>query len=178
MLLFRFSDGVKIKQTQFDEISSTNNLENPGNLTRSMEPITLQADNYMNGFEQVFDILSKRNYCTAQALIVIPWTESYPVTESVSRCECYRNGSIQEFENHVSGIYHCSRRQLPTVYLDEIHADAAKNWVVSRPKPNDIITDYISVGGFEHPIVVIFNPDGHFEHSLAMRSTGMAYGPL
>ena len=124
----------------------------------------------MNGCEQVFDILSKGNYST-RALVVIPWNERV----SVSRCECYRNGSIQEFENHVSGIYQRCKRQLPTVYFDNSHADAAKYWVVSSPKSNDIITDYISVGGFEHPIVVIFNCDGNFEHNLAMRSTGKGH---
>ena len=44
--------------------------------------------------------------------------------------------------------------------------------LVSSPKPNDMITDYISVGGFEHSIVVIFNSADKFEHNLAMRSTG------
>ena len=138
------------------------------NLTRSIEPITLQADNYMNGYEQVFDILSKGNYSTTQALFVIPWTERL----GIYRCECYRIGSIQEFENHVSRIYQQSKRQLPTIYLDKFHVDAANHWVVSSPKPNDMITDYISVGGFEHSIVVIFNSADKFEHNLAMRSTG------
>ena len=122
----------------------------------------------MNGYEQVFDILSKGNYYTTQALFVIPWTERL----GISRCECYRNGTIQEFENHVSGIYQQSKRQLPTIYLDKFHVDAANHWVVSSPKPNDMITDYISVGGFEHSIVVIFNSADKFEHNLAMRSTG------
>ena len=138
------------------------------NLTRSIEPITLQADNYIKGYEQVFDILSKGNYSATQALFVIPWTERL----GISRCECYRNGTIQEFENHVSGIYQQSKRQLPTIYLDKFHVDAARHWVDSSPKPNDMITDYISVGGFEHSIVVIFNSADKFEHNLAMRSTG------
>ena len=45
--------------------------------------------------------------------------------------------------------------------------------MTSSKKANDLITDHHLVNGFEHPIVVIFNKKGHFEHNIAMRSTGV-----
>ena len=36
-----------------------------------------------------------------------------------------------------------------------------------------MITDFNLVNGYEHPIVVVFNRTGFFEHNMSMRSTGL-----
>ena len=70
-------------------------------------------------------------------------------------------------------IYNNFNRPQPKVYLEKANVDQAKTWVTSSNKANDLITDNQLVNGFEHPIVVIFNRKGSFEHNLAMRSTGI-----
>ena len=68
-----------------------------------------------------------------------------------------------------------SRGNQPIVYLEKSQVQEAKNWVYNIPKTKaaDLITDFNLVNGFEHPIVVMFNRDGFFEHNMAMRSTGL-----
>ena len=73
----------------------------------------------------------------------------------------------------ITPIYKKFNRPQPNVYLEKANVDQAKTWVTSSNKANDLITDRYLVNGFEHPIVVIFNQIGYFEHNLAMRATGI-----
>ena len=104
--------------------------------------------------------------CNTSALIVVPWTIS-------PKCKCYKDKSPQELMAFLAPIYNNFNRPQPKVYLEKANVDQAKTWVTSSNKANDLITDHQLVNGFEHPIVVIFNLKGRFEHNLAMRSTGI-----
>ena len=75
--------------------------------------------------------------------------------------------------NHINGIYQQAQRSQPIIYLDQSKATQAFDWVTSISKTNDMITNSLLVNGYEHPIVVVFNCGGCFEHNLAMRSTGL-----
>ena len=56
--------------------------------------------------------------------------------------------------------------------MDQTQVQETKNWVTG-PKTNDMITDFNLVNGCKHPIVVVFNRNGFFEHNMSMRSTGL-----
>ena len=110
---------------------------------------------------------------TSSALIVITW-----LSNVLGHCECYKNkiGTSEDLKAHIHDIYHKFKRNQPIVYLKKSHKEDAKNWVCDIiPSTNkaDLITDFNLVNGFEHPIVVMFNRDGFFEHNIAMRSTGL-----
>ena len=124
--------------------------------------------NNQEGFEKVFEALKGiDDACNTSALIVIPWT--WPLY-----CKCYKDKSPQELMAFLAPIYNNFNRPQPKVYLEKANVVQAKTWVTSSNKAsNDLITDGNLVNGFEHPIVVIFNAKGQFEHNLAMRSTGI-----
>merc|ERR1719219_1480398 len=158
-----------VKANALNDTSKIGELEIPSNLTRTFptENFLLEANNYQDGFEKVFEALKGiDDACNTSALIVIPWTDPH-------YCKCYKDKSPQELKAFLAPIYTNFNRPQPKVYLEKANVDQAKTWVTSSNKANDLITDPLLVNGFEHPIVVIFNRKGKFEHNLAMRSTGI-----
>ena len=152
--------------SKLDEIDM---LKIPTNLTRSFKPVTLQAKNYKDGFEKVFQALSNGNHY-GSALFVLPWNSYIDNT-----CGCYKKdlGFTQQVMNYIDGIYQQVQRSQPVIYLEQSKVTQAFNWVTSGAKTNDMITNSFLVNGYEHLVVVVFNQDGRFEHNLAMRSTGL-----
>ena len=164
-----YSSNALNDTSKLDEI---NLLNIPTNLTRSFPPIIFQAKQYKDGFAKVIKFLKEENH-TSSALIVIPW-----LSNVLGHCECYKNkiGTSEDLKAHIHDIYHKFKRTQPIVYFKKSHEEDAKNWVCNIiPSTNkaDLITDFNLVNGFEHPIVVMFNRDGFFEHNIAMRSTGL-----
>jgi len=152
-----------------NDTSKIGELEIPSNLTRTFpkENFLSVAKNYQDGFEKVFEALKRiDDACNTSALIVIPWTRPY-------FCKCYKDKSPQELMAFLAPIYNNFNRPQPIVYLEKANINQAKTWVTSSNKANDLITDGNLVNGFEHPIVVIFNRKGYFEHNFVMRSTGI-----
>ena len=144
-------------------------LEIPSNLTRtfSTENFLLEANNYQDGFEKVFESLKNiDDACKTSSLIVMPWANTY-------YCKCYKDKSPQELMAFLAPIYNNFNRPQPNVYLEKANIDQAKAWMISSSKANDLITDNFLVNGCEQPIVVVFNEKGEFHHNLAMRSTGI-----
>ena len=144
-------------------------LEIPSNLTRTFptENFLLEANNYQDGFEKVFESLKNiDDACKTSSLIVMPWANTY-------YCKCYKDKSPQELMAFLAPIYDNFNRPQPNVYLEKANIDQAKAWMISSSKANDLITDNFLVNGCEQPIVVVFNEKGEFHHNLAMRSTGI-----
>ena len=136
----------------------------------------LEANNYQDGFEKVFEALKgiDDTFNTA-AFIVIPWSGSltYNTDSMTGHCKCYEECTPQELMTFLAPIYKKFNRPEPIVYLEIEHVDQTKTWVTKSNKANDLITSHYLVNGFEHSIVVIFNEKGAFPHNIAMRSTGI-----
>ena len=151
--------------SKLDEVAT---LQIPNNLTRSFDPKTINAKNYKDGLQQVFTELDSSNLSSESALIVIPWHYF-----KRDMCGCYKKKTMAEFIAHIDLVYQqFPHRQKPNVYMDQTQVQETKNWVTG-PKTNDMITDFNLVNGCEHPIVVVFNRNGFFEHNMSMRSTGL-----
>ena len=161
----------------YNDTSKIRELEIPSNLTRNFqtERFQLEANNYQDGFEKVFEALKHiDDACNnTSILFVIPWQHTSVLWSLPRFCKCYKERSLKELRTLISPIYNKFNRPQPNVYLEKADIDQTKRWVKNSKKTNDLITDSILVNGFEHPIVAIFNQIGYFQHNLAMRATGI-----
>ena len=156
-------------------------LEVPNNLTKTIEPILVEAENFKDGFSKVFQVLEDEffgNY--TPALILFNSTD--PKKEF--NCQCYTKDISKteilftQLKNYINKIFHQkSRCRHPIQYfgiINEEEKHEVKNWVL-KAKENDLITLNNMAYGFEHNLVVVFQSQDpqYFQINECMRSTAM-----